>query len=269
MAGCRTPPRVSHAPPVLTPPSPTAARIVARLAEAAAGARVADVRIGLGYTAVLLTDGSAGVAYTSRDLARGGCSVFDGRRPLAGRPALDLLGLLESSDAIEAAVGLGCANALGNRDGPDLVDGDVLDELDVGPDDDVGMVGEFGPLLEPLRSRAKSLTVFERVDCEGEGLRPADEAHERLGRCQVALITATSIVNHTVDGLLDAAAGCRAVALVGASTPLLPDAFGGRVTALSGILIQDAAAILQIVSEGGGMRQFIPHVRKVTRRVVR
>jgi uncharacterized protein len=39
--------------------------------------RVADVRIGLGYTAVMLADGRLGVAYTLRDEAQPGCTVFD------------------------------------------------------------------------------------------------------------------------------------------------------------------------------------------------
>ena len=89
-----------------------------------------------------------------------------------------------------------------------------------------------------------------------------------LPRCQVALITATSIINHTLDGLLDAARGCRQVALLGASTPLLAEAFStARVTMLSGVVVTAAEEVLRVVSEGGGMRQFSPHVRKVTMRV--
>jgi ATP-binding protein involved in chromosome partitioning len=171
----------------------TARRLVARLADAARRAVVAKVCIGLGYTAVELADGRTGVAYTFRDEARGGCSVFNGIRPLAGRPAADLLALLESPDAIEAGVGLACGNALANRDEHAWLDGDILEHLDVGPGDEVGMVGHFGPLVEPLRQRARSLTVFERIAAPTGLLRPREEAAERLPRCQVALITATSI----------------------------------------------------------------------------
>jgi uncharacterized protein (DUF4213/DUF364 family) len=67
-----------------------------------------------------------------------------------------------------------------------------------------------------------------------------------------------------LDGLLDAAAGCREVALVGASTPLVPAVFGhGGVTSLSGMIVTDASGILQIVSKGGGMGDFGRRVRKV------
>jgi uncharacterized protein (DUF4213/DUF364 family) len=241
------------------------ARIVTLLLGAAREARVADVRIGLGYTAVRLADDRAGVAYTFRDLARGGCSAFNGVRPLAGRPAADLLVLLESHDAIEAGVGLACANALANRNEAGYLEGDVLEQLDVRPQDGVAMVGHFGPLVEALRERAHSLTIYERV-AEPRGLlRPQEEAAAGLARCQIALVTAASIVNHTVDGLLEAARGCRQVALLGASTPLVAAAFDAvAVTLLSGVVVMAPDEVLRVVSEGGGMRQFSPHVRKVT-----
>jgi len=88
-----------------------ARRLIEALGDAARAVDVAEVRIGLGYTAVRPSDGAAGVAFTFRDLARGGCSVFHGLRPLAGRRAAELLPLLDSADPIEAGVGLACPNA--------------------------------------------------------------------------------------------------------------------------------------------------------------
>lgn len=245
-----------------------AARIVTSLLDAAMRVRVADVRIGLGYTGVRLEDGGTGVAFTFRDLAGGGCSVFQGIRPLATRPAADLLVLLESPDAIEAGVGLACANALVNRDHPAWLEGDILDHLHLGSGDDVAMVGHFGPLVEAIRERARSLTVFERVERSSGPIRPREEAATAIPGCQVALITATSIINHTIDDLLRAAEGCREVVLLGASTPLIAEAFSaGPVTMLAGVVVREPDEILRIVSEGGGMRQFGPHVRKVTVKV--
>jgi uncharacterized protein (DUF4213/DUF364 family) len=252
-------------PPEMTRKAPVSHRLAAHLAGAAREATVADVRIGLGYTAVELTDGRTGVAYTFRDQAQGGCSVFHGIRPLAGRSASDLLSLLDSRDAIEAAVGLACGNALANRTEPGQFAGDVLEHLEVRPEDDVAMIGNFGPLVEPLRRRARSLTIFERVAVPTGSLRPQQEALGALPRCQVALITATAIINHTADALLDAARDCREVALVGASTPMVPEVFcAANVTLLSGVVVVAPAEVLRVVSEGGGMRQFGPHVRKVT-----
>jgi hypothetical protein len=131
----------------------TAHRFVTHLADAAREVVVADVRIGLGYTAVMLADGRAGVAYTCRDQARGGCSVFNGARPLPSRPAADILVLLESHDVIEAGVGLACANALANRNEAGHLDGDILEHLEVRPADDVRKVSMGVGALEPISGR--------------------------------------------------------------------------------------------------------------------
>lgn len=242
---------------------PLAEKIVAALG--GRNERVAHVRIGLGYTAVQLEDGSTGVALSFSRQAGFGCTVFRGMRPIAGRPVADLLQLLPSNDPIEAAVGLACANAVANRPSEEFVDGDVLDRLDLSSNDHVGMVGNFGPLVGPVRKKVRQLTIFEQIEKPAGDLRPAAEAARVLPECQVALITATTIINHSVDGLLAAAGNCREVVVLGASTPLLPGVFSGTpVSLISGVVVTDPEAVMQVVSEGGGMRFFKPHIRKVS-----
>lgn len=245
-----------------------ALRLKNKLIEQDGSAAVRDVRIGLGYTAVQLEDGRTGLAYTFHQQAQGGCTLFHAFRPVAGRKAHELLDLLLSQDPIEAAVGLACANALCNQDRPDMVDGDIMDLLDLRAEDQVAMVGLFEPLVGPLSSKVGRLTIFEKQDRPHPLVRPAKEVWDHLPTCQVAVITSTAIINNTIDELLRAAGHCRAVALVGASTPLMPSIFADTpVTLLSGSVVTDAAAILQVVSEAGGMRFFKNHIRKVNLRV--
>lgn len=253
------------------PFSPNIASSVARiLLEQDEGAVVSDVRIGLGYTGVMLDDNRAGVAYTFREEAKGGCSVFQKLRPLSGRHSSELVALLPSNDLIEVAVGLACANALVNVEDARFQTGDVLKCLDLRSDDHVGMVGYFGPLVGILEKKVRTLTVFEKLRQSSGLVRPAEEAEDTLPKCQVAIITATSIINHSIEKLLEAAAKCREVVVLGASTPLLSEAFfRGKVTLLSGLVVQEPREVLQIVSEGGGMRYFGPHIRKVCLRVAR
>jgi len=241
---------------------------------------VSEVRMGLGYTAVMLASGEMGLAYTFRDEIDGCCSVFKGPRPLAGRRAGDLLVLLGSANSIEAGVGLACANALIARQranaspeppaSPGIQSGDVLEQILLRAEDQVAMVGHFEPLVEGLKQRARCLTVFERLEEPVGDLRPVKEAPGVLLSCQVALITSTSIINHTVDDLLRAASGCREVVLLGPSTPFLPEVFRGTpVTLLSGARVLQPAQVLQMVSEGGGMSEFKPYVRKENLRLAR
>lgn len=229
---------------------------------------VREVRIGLGYTAVQLQDGAVGCAYTFRNALPHGCTVFQDRRPLAGRPAVEVLNYLDSRHPLEAAVGLATANAIANRPRSDWLTGDILDMIRILPADRVGMVGCFTPLVPALRSAVAELFIFEQDLEIDEGLRPAEEAVRRLPECQVALLTATSLINRTVDELIPAVRGCREVVVLGASTPLCPEAFRGTpVTMLSGIVVERPEDLLRVVSEGGGMRMFKGLVRKVNYRL--
>jgi uncharacterized protein (DUF4213/DUF364 family) len=73
----------------------------------------------------------------------------------------------------------------------------------------------------------------------------------------VALITATSLINHTADDLFDWASGCRDVVVLGATTPLRPDVFQGTpVTVLSGVVVRSPDDVLNVVSDGGGTKRF-------------
>ena len=81
------------------------------------------------------------------------------------------------------------------------------------------------------------------------------------------LITAATIVNHTIDDLLANAHSCREVAIIGPSTPMLLDVFSAaNVRLLCGVVVQKPKEVLRVVSEGGGMQQFKPYVRKVSLR---
>jgi len=225
---------------------------------------VLDVRIGLRYTAVRLDNGQVGLAFTFHKDSMGGCSALRDLSPLAGKKASELLTLFGSTEKVESAVALATSNALSNTKKGGLVEGDVLKHLRLSPDDRVGMVGYFAPMVSVLRKRAYSLKIFEQIDRAEDDILPESQAYNHLPHCQVALITSTSIVNQTIERILDAAHSCREVVLLGASTPLLSEAFAGTpVTLLSGVVVTRPQEIMRIVSEGGGMRVFKNYIRKV------
>jgi uncharacterized protein (DUF4213/DUF364 family) len=72
-------------------------------------------------------------------------------------------------------------------------------------------------------------------------------------------------LNRTLDDLLVFCRNAREVAILGPSTPLLPQVFAGRgVTLLSGVQVVDGERVLRLVSAGGGTRQLGSSVRKLT-----
>jgi uncharacterized protein (DUF4213/DUF364 family) len=238
-------------------------RLIDILEPSCAGHVIRDVRIGLGYTAVQLDDGRTGVAYTlGRELFRG-CTAFAGKRPIAGSPAEEVLRYLDSDGLVESTLGLATANAIANTAPSQGSTGDVLKSVEVFPTDAVAMVGFFAPLVAELQDRVAELGIFEEQEGLLPHLRGSSEAVYAIPTYDVAIITSTTIINDTVDELLEAARDCREVVLVGPSTPLIAEAFEGTPTTwLSGITVDDADGLLRIVSEGGGTRLFRPFFTK-------
>ncbi len=242
--------------------------IAGELAEAAralAGDRkIADVRCGLGYTGVMLDDGAGGVAYTFRADPGGHCGVIDEAGTLIGKDAAEVIGWAESGVLVKASVGVAAINAVLNDAQKDYEAGNVIQTLDVGEADTFGMVGEFRPILAAVREKTKNIYVFEQNVKAGGMLHPSEDIPAFLPKCDVVVVTATSIINHTIDEILPQCQKARAVCLVGPSTTICPDVLGKYgVTLLAGSIVSDAPRVLDIVSQGGGTMAMKPAIRQV------
>lgn len=234
--------------------------------ERGAGTPVRRVQVGLIYCAVQLETGTTGVAFTFPD-QRSGQNCGQGlisRGHLAGRKAEEMVEQLGSEDLVSSALALATANALiadFSGDSQTTV-GDVLDQLDIREGDRLCMVGCFLPVLEKLKTASVQVTAVDQV--VKAGAEPAENSERLLPESQVAIITGTSIINNTIDALLELAAGCREVAILGPSTPLLAEAFRDLpVHCLSGIRIDEPDAVFRIIGEGGGFRFFKDHTTKL------
>lgn len=230
-------------------------RLLDHLQPLAGGAVAADVRIGLGYTAVRLESGHAGVAWTPKSDAPC-CTHFQAAGTLTGRPAGELLAyLVDEKSGIARAVGLATANALLSAlPHPPTSREEILSTLHVTPQDKVAMVGYFGPIVAELRKIGCGLDIIELNPHHGAGetLTP-DQGMASLASCSVAVLTGTSLINGTCDELLAALGNPRAAVLLGPSTPLCAEAFSAtHITHLAGSRVREADAVLRVVSEGGG-----------------
>jgi len=231
------------------------------------GHRITRIQIGLLYTAVQLENGKAGVAFS---FPRQGCgpSLTGGGIGLKERPAVEIVHSLGSKNLSDSSIALSTVNALASSmELPcDAQEGDVLNVIDILDGESVCMVGCFLPVIERLKDRRIDIKV---VDLEQKpGILPAENAYTLLRESQVALITATSIINNTIDRLLDAAEGCREVVILGPSTPLIPQAFEGTsATCLAGIQVNRPREVFSIIGEGGGFKLFKPYTKKYTLRL--
>jgi uncharacterized protein (DUF4213/DUF364 family) len=237
--------------------------LLEHLVSRAEGRSVSEVCVGLGYTAVRLDDGRCGLAFTFHEDVCEGCSVIKEAGTLAGRPARELAGWVKTLDATSVALGVATLNALAEPPAS-ATETDFTELIRVAPEDVVGMVGYFAPLVGSLRQRAARLHIFERRPREQGDEHPDWTAPLLLPDCDVVIISGTAVINRTIDALLTHVSKAREVAVLGPSTPLVPEVFAGRgVTLLGGVQVTDAARVFRVVSEGGGTRRFGSAVRKL------
>jgi uncharacterized protein (DUF4213/DUF364 family) len=236
-------------------------KIIENLKPLAGGLYVADVRIGLGYTSVRLDNGNTGLAWTAQSTS-GSCTHLSKAGTLGGRPALELLDLLSDElNALSRTVGLATANALvAGLPRPQSKKEDVLDIVRVNNANHVVMVGFFGPLIPALKKTGCQLDILELNADLPDTISPK-EGKDALAACDVAIITGTSVVTGTLDGLLAGLREPRAVVILGPSAIMFPPVYAGTpVTHIAGALINNAAAVEKIVSEGGGTMILKPYM---------
>ena len=226
--------------------------------------KVADLRIGLGYTGIRLDNDSTGIAAVLFDALPHGCSVMPTAGNFAGSSAADLLKyLIEGENPLEIAIGLATANALIKPPADSVNNQEATNYLNLKSGEKVAMVGLFAPLVEKIRATGAILTVIEKNPQRQELLSPEAKRHA-LKDCDIAIITATTLLNNTFEETVSALDKPRAVALLGPSTPLVPEIFQNTpVTHLGGASVVDSAKVLQIISEGGGTPVLRPYLRFV------
>jgi len=179
---------------------------------------IARIIIGLFFTGVKLSDGSAGVAYTPADDLHDStcCSSMAAESPaplpLKGRAVGDVL-RMEPTTALSTTVKLVIINALSSRflrSGRYKIvdDVDALDLIDLDTAGKIGMVGAFIPFLKRLKAMPDiDLRVVERKKetLKADEMRfyvPPEAASRVLPGCDTVIITGASIANGTIDELL-------------------------------------------------------------------
>ncbi len=232
--------------------------------------------IGLFFTGMKLSTGAAGACATPlRSIPEAVCCPSSAMampfpNKLRGRPVRDMLHETAAASGIRRAVGVATLNALAemcwerrpSRD-VELVSGvDAYDAACIQPEEHVVVIGAFVPFLKSLKRARQRFTVLE-LDAatlkpdELPHFRPADQANQVLPSADVVLITGTTLVNNTLEQLLQLCRPTARVVVVGPTVGLLPDAFLRRgVDVLGGVRITAPDTFLDVLAEGGSGYHF-------------
>ena len=214
------------------------------------------VIVGFNWTAV---EGPAAIGFAASPSRGDGASTTQGTGRYGGRPLSELAALASSANPYERAIGIAAANAHWNVDTLDLADGDGLSGA-VGGGRTV-VIGRF----PGLDSKLPGALVLKRRP--GPGDLPAERAPEVIPGCARLFVTASTLVNGTVDDLLALARPTAEITLVGPGTPLCPGLARLGISRLAGFVATNPEACLKAVMEGAGARAFRRHGRAVVRQL--
>lgn len=221
---------------------------------------VEDFVIGIGETAVKLSDGRTGFVATNREDTLGKCEEFYKCMGLDGKPeskaevgmkVKELLDVgLFSGDPLLRSVSYAAVNAIFNKNPERFVKGDTLELMEFNKKDIVGIVGEITPFVEALRPKVWDVLIFDRQR-RNEDVLPDWAIIEMLPKCTAVIITGTTIVNGTIDYILNYVNTDR-VAISGPSTIMVEDVFPVKI--LSGSYIEDSEKLFDLIKKGAGTR---------------
>lgn len=225
----------------------------------AAGAHDAE------FCAIELEDGAFGLSYVLLGdtlqalLAAHGSSTG---MPLAGADPMALAQRLADGSEVERAIALAAINAMTDSvwhrvgyEPPPA--GNSLGDVVLGPQDHLGMIGFFPPLVRRVDEAGGRLTVVEmNADMVARQQERFPQVHITLDRsalagCNTVVGTSTMLLNDSLDAMLAAAPNATRFAVIGPSAGLWPDALFDRgVTLLGGTQVVDGQAFAEAMAAG-------------------
>lgn len=214
------------------------------------------------FSVAVLENGSIGVSYNL--FHRDACELARFREwnlgRVVGRPSGEAARLFLSEDALEKTAGLAVLNALSQdyirrNPGAYRLDfkTDIADLAGLDSSFTVGLVGYFTPMIPALTKHSGKVIVLEKDKGLLAGTYPFTMTDDprALEGCDSVLITATTVLNDTLPGLLPFCKSSRMTAVMGPSAGFLPDAlFELGVHAVGGTWIDDPKLFLDRFESG-------------------
>jgi uncharacterized protein (DUF4213/DUF364 family) len=209
--------------------------------------------LGLGYTAVTLSDGGIGLSYTHFEDKKS-CMLLNKHIDYEGQPAVKLLEKIKSDHPVERSMALALVNALNYPETlgfpEDRKNSIMFDQFKIGEGTRIAMVGFIGPLVELLKQKNALVEVLDRSRSMGQ----KEEFYAKLGSwADVLILTSTSILNNTTEEVLQNVSQRVKTVMLGPSTPMVVAAFQHLpVHMLAGTVPIDKENVLKAIRHGMG-----------------
>jgi uncharacterized protein (DUF4213/DUF364 family) len=156
----------------------------------------------------------------------------------------ELCDMARSSNTLEASVGCAAINSL---IGPRGKKGNIELQLrKLAKGKIISIIGRF-PFNDEMKQLAKRSYVIEINPAPGE--LPSTAADDVLPKCDLNIITATTMINHTIDHLLSLGSGGTNV-ILGPTTPFSDVLFAHGADILAGVKVNDYEELVRTITQG-------------------
>ncbi len=238
-------------------------RILESLRDEAERSIIDEIHLGLGYTAVTLSDGRCGLCGTWIEDKKS-CTLFNEPEEFEGGSALVLLKKIFSDDTITRSVVIALANALNYSFAAACRDdnGSLFSDLGLREGKQVAMIGYFGPVVNQLNAAGITVRAYDI----GKGVGVEDEFYSwARTEADAMILTATSVINNSTEYVVDKMHAKRIpTVIMGPSTIMIPSIYEHLpITVCAGTVPTDLQGTLKAIRNGKGTPVLHKYARKV------
>jgi uncharacterized protein (DUF4213/DUF364 family) len=233
--------------------------------------------VGLFFTGVKLSNGAGGVCFTPiKEIPEAVCCpssagrIFDPAK-IPGMKAVNALSALSSPEPMKVAVAIATLNALsstcwsqGGKERYNMkINMDAFEAVQLPDDSSVAVIGAIVPVLRLLKRRGGPWWILEQ---DPKTLRedelphyvPEESSEEVLAKADVLIITGVTLVNHTLENILESARPDAEIAVMGPTASMLPDPMFERgVRVVGGVWVRKPDELLDVLASGGSGYHFL------------
>jgi uncharacterized protein (DUF4213/DUF364 family) len=175
---------------------------------------------------------------------------------LKNKTGKELCEYINSDTILEASIGMAAINSYVNAQ-LDIKKTKHLNAakliLEKGENKNIGVIGHF-PFIDNLKKSAKNLYVFELFPkCETD-LGP-DEYEKFLPECDVVAITGTTLLNHTLENVMQYIKPKSFKIMLGPSTPMSEILLDYGFNALCGSYVENKQATINHITQAVSFKQ--------------
>lgn len=232
--------------------------------------------IGLFFIGVKLSNGIGGLCYTPVKMipeavcCPSSAKAMPNSGKIKGKGVTSFAQDIFSTNPLKKAIAIAVLNALSEtcrqknfyKDYEYIIKADPLDYITIPEDTYTVVVGALIPYIKMLKKNGNSYGILEldprtlKKEEMPYYIAP-DKAEDAISRADYLLITGTTLINDTLEGILSKRKeGAKAV-VVGPTASLYPEAFFKRgVISLGGITVTEPDELLDIIAEAGSGYHF-------------